>query len=294
MSVENIARPRKSAQDMNGGCFCVTVDREALFRALGSETGDPAFWIAVAETHPHLFSNVSVFVASDELSRMLAIVAAIEQVAKLPEYRGAVLSWSPSIAACDPGPLGAMMGYDFHLEDDGPKLIEVNTNAGGAFLNMYLASAQAACCAEARRTPSIATTRSLGPAFVEMFEAEWSRQRGHGRPGRIAIVDDSPSEQYLYSEFVLAKHLFQDHGLEAVIANAHDLRYDDHRLWLGDQRIDLVYNRLVELSAGGAQPCRAPGGVSRERDRRDAQPADPRPLRRQAKPDVAFRPQKIG
>ncbi|MER9685145.1 hypothetical protein [Mesorhizobium sp. M0139] len=43
------------------------------------------------------------------------------------------------------------MGYDFHLDDDGPKLIEVNTNAGGAFLNALLAKAQKACCSEVDR-----------------------------------------------------------------------------------------------------------------------------------------------
>jgi D-alanine-D-alanine ligase-like ATP-grasp enzyme len=32
-------------------------------------------------------------------------------------------------------------GYDFHLTDDGPKLIEINTNAGGGLLNAYLLAA---------------------------------------------------------------------------------------------------------------------------------------------------------
>ena len=44
--------------------------------------------------------------------------------------------------------VGVFMGYDFHLAADGPKLIEINTNAGGAFLNALLAKAQRACCAE--------------------------------------------------------------------------------------------------------------------------------------------------
>lgn len=244
----DIATSKKSAQSLNRACFCITVDREALFRALGNETGDPAFWASMAGTHPHLFSDVSVFVAADELSRMRSIVTAIEHIAALPPYRQAVLSQSPGIAAFDPGPLGALMGYDFHLSDEGPKLIEVNTNAGGAFLNMFLARAQSACCAEARRTPSIATSRALDPALVEMFESEWSRQRRKGRPDRIAIVDDSPSEQYLYPEFLLARHLFHEHGLETVITDARDLKYDDHRLWLGDRRVDLVYNRLVDFA----------------------------------------------
>ena len=46
------------------------------------------------------------------------------------------------------------MGYDCHLGEDGPRLIEVNTNAGGAFLNFFLAQAQRACCAEMGSIPT--------------------------------------------------------------------------------------------------------------------------------------------
>jgi hypothetical protein len=38
------------------------------------------------------------------------------------------------------------MGYDFHLSDAGPQIIEINTNAGGAFLNAALMAAQTECC----------------------------------------------------------------------------------------------------------------------------------------------------
>ena len=34
-----------------------------------------------------------------------------------------------------PGNFGAFMGYDFHLTPAGPRLIEINTNAGGALVN---------------------------------------------------------------------------------------------------------------------------------------------------------------
>ena len=51
------------------------------------------------------------------------------------------------------------MGYDFHLGADGPMLIEVNTNAGAAFLNALLARAQRACGAGMVARPSIEATR---------------------------------------------------------------------------------------------------------------------------------------
>jgi hypothetical protein len=103
-------------------------------------------------SRPHLFSNVPVFLAASALDEMHAIVTAVEATAKLQGYRETVLAWAPEIAQRNFGPIGAMMGYDFHLDDDGPKRIEVNTNAGGAFLNAVLAKAQKACCSEADRT----------------------------------------------------------------------------------------------------------------------------------------------
>ncbi|MFP3458556.1 hypothetical protein R0J89_20105, partial [Psychrobacter sp. SIMBA_152] len=80
------------------------------------------------------------------IATMEQIVDAIELAAKLSPYQEQALSWAPEISAFDPGPIGALMGYDFHLGRDGPQLIEVNTNAGGAFLNVLLARAQKRCC----------------------------------------------------------------------------------------------------------------------------------------------------
>ena len=38
------------------------------------------------------------------------------------------LARAPAIAALDHGPVGVFMGYDFHLTDRGPRLIEINSN----------------------------------------------------------------------------------------------------------------------------------------------------------------------
>lgn len=45
----------------------------------------------------------------------------------------------PANTEIKPGLVGALMGYDFHLAEEGPRSIEVNTNAGVAFLNAILA-----------------------------------------------------------------------------------------------------------------------------------------------------------
>ncbi|WP_273251174.1 hypothetical protein [Marinobacter psychrophilus] len=65
------------------------------------------------------------------------------------------------------------MGYDFHLSPNGHQLIEINTNAGGAFLNTVLARAQHRCCDPSQQTA--ATKQALDgleDAVLDMFEQE--------------------------------------------------------------------------------------------------------------------------
>ena len=237
-----------AAERLNNSCFCVTLDRERLYAAMEREARDVEFSARFIRPREHLFSNVPVFHSAQDLERMTAVVRMIEAAARLPAYREAALSWAPDIARFDPGPLGAFMGYDFHLGSDGPKLIEVNTNAGGAYLNALLAKAQRACCPEVEHALRLPLVADFDLEMVGMFKAEWSRQRGTGKLQRVAIVDDDPESQYLYPEFLLAREAFRRHGIDAVIADPAALRYDNGRLWAEDAPVDLVYNRLVDFS----------------------------------------------
>lgn len=239
---------RPVSERLNRECFCITLDRDALSEALIREIDDPDFCASLARTHPTLFSNAPVFLAEADIAAMLRIVRAVEATTALPGYRDVVLSRAPEIARRDFGPLGAFMGYDFHLAADGPKLIEINTNAGGAFLNALLAKAQRACCAEIVAGMGRFGGDGFDLAVLSMFQKEWTLQRRTERPRRIAIVDDRPEEQYLYPEFLLARRFFLKHDIDSVIADPGQLRYEGGRLSLGGQAIDLVYNRLVDFS----------------------------------------------
>jgi len=247
------------ADRLNQGYFCIALDRDALCRALEREAGDPDFCTTFVRPRANLFSNVPVFLPADALAKMQRIVTAIEAASRLSGYRNVVLSWAPEIAHQDRGPLGAFMGFDFHLDDDGPRLIEVNTNAGGAFLNALLARAQRACCAEVERGLAVGTANAFEDAVVRMFQEEWRRQRADQPLTSIAIVDDRPEEQYLYPEFVLAKEMLHKAGLDVAIANAAELRYEQGRLWAGGKPVDLLYNRLVDfgLDSPEHRPLRA-------------------------------------
>ena len=233
---------------LNQECFCITLDRRALTEALEREVGDEALCTSLIKARPHLFSNTPVFISERETGEMKRVMQAVEAAAELPGYRDVVLSWAPEIARIDFGPRGAFMGYDFHLAATGPKLIEVNSNAGGAFLNALLAKAQRACCAEVDVALGRLKADAFDRATLRMFEEEWLLQRRVGAPRRVAIVDERPAEQYLYPEFLLAQRLFQKNGIDAVIADGSALRYEHGRLMADGEPVDLVYNRLVDFS----------------------------------------------
>lgn len=233
---------------LNRECFCITLERDELRAQIRSQAGDAEAADALLAARPHLFSESPVFLSTKDLAAMLEVVAAIEAAATAPAYREAVLGWAPPIARQDFGPRGVFMGYDFHLGGARPRLIEVNTNAGGAFLNALLARAQSACCQEVMETFGVRREPGFDAAVWDMFLSEWTLQGRPGRPRTIAIVDERPSEQYLYPEFLLARSLFARHGVEAVILDPSELAYMDGRLTHQGRPIDLVYNRLVDFS----------------------------------------------
>jgi hypothetical protein len=241
---------RLDAEALNADCACISLDRDALCRALSAEVGDPEFCRALAVSHPTLISTLPVFVKPGHLQAMQDAITAIERVARLPAYREAALAQAPAICRNEPGAVGVFMGYDFHLGPGGPKLIEINTNAGGVLVNAFVARAQKACCGpmESLFPRQMSDGPELG-RLVEVFRAEFARQKGTGaRLGQLAIVDDSPEQQYLYPEFVLFRHLFDHHGIDAVVASADELEHRDGGLWHRQRRIDLVYNRLTDFA----------------------------------------------
>ncbi len=143
------------------------------------------------------------------------------------------------------------MGYDFHLSPDGPKLIEINTNAGGVLINAYLSQAQRLCCT----TVEQAEVHSGDPAaaIMESYLQDWRRQRKNGQPETIAIVDEDPVRQFFYPELLLFKSLFERNGVRAIIAPPDKLKHRDGALWFGDKTVDMVYNRLTDFYFEEAQ-----------------------------------------
>ncbi len=173
-----------------------------------------------AESHPHLFSALPIYVSRRHIEQVAKVVLAIEQVTALPGYQAAVMAWAPEIAAFDPGSPGGLLGLDFHLGPDGPRLIEINTNPGGVLLNALLGEAQHACMPGLTMPPT--DPGQVEEAVMAAMLAEWRLQRGDAPLAFIAIVDEAPAQQYLYPEFVLFRELFRRHGYRAEICEPGD------------------------------------------------------------------------
>lgn len=180
----------------------------------------------------NIFAHGKVAISKTVLEQQRAIIHAIESVIALPAYQQNVLSYAPSIAHFEPKAKSVFFGYDFHLdENENLQLIEINTNAGGGLLNTLQFSPQIAL------------------QFLDMFQQEWQLSRGDfAELKTIAIVDESPCEQYLYPEFLLFQNLFEQNGIHALICMPQELCYQNEKLWFENTPIDLVYNRLTDFS----------------------------------------------
>lgn len=242
----------QQAEQINTQCRCMTLNREALRLALSKQQNGIELYRMIIEDRPHLFAESAVFVSAENIHKQREIILAVEKVIALPAYQKRVLASAPDAAKFIPKAHSVFFGYDFHLSREGPKLIEINTNAGGALLNALMLRAKKVCCALPNNefpAPIQDSTIDHEPeqAYIEMFINEWRAERGQ-RPLRlIAIVDENPKSQYMLPEFMLFKALFEQHDISAVICDPSELVFDNQTLWYDNQPIDLVYNRLTDF-----------------------------------------------
>ncbi len=262
---------------LNQGCQCVTLNPARLRHELTRDASLKDVAANLPQTHPHLFSGSVVFVTTGTYDAMAQAIGAIERVMALPAFEAHALAHAPAIARHKFGPHSVFMGYDFHVDASGvegagkaaqPRLIEINTNAGGAMLSAALARSQRNCCRPMASGLNYNTQLdALDQTWFDMFQNEWRLQRGDAPLRHVAIVDDTPHSQYLAPEFAMFRQLFQSRAVQAHVAAPEQLSWRDGRLWLKDPLvktlnpdatpgpiaapiaapIDLVYNRLTDF-----------------------------------------------
>jgi hypothetical protein len=223
------------AERLNADCHAAGLNKEALQKTLQAQ--GEAWHSLVTEHCPQLFADVPVYISPAQLRKMHGVISAVEKVVGLPGWQAA---GNGTMAKAK----GVFFGYDFHLNEQGVHLIEINTNAGGGFFNQLLIDSQR----DADLPGKTVAIEKLEPAFVAMFRNEWRLERGSAPFRNIAIVDEKPEEQYLYPEFLLAQRMLERAGLAVYIADPVALKTREDGLYFGNEKIDLVYNRLTDFS----------------------------------------------
>ncbi|MBW6512280.1 MAG: hypothetical protein K0A93_09270 [Desulfuromonadaceae bacterium] len=183
-------------------------------------------------------SRHQVTISQNDYDQMRMLVRDLDRLSTLPGYHALLADRLPEVAAFDPGQQAVLLGYDFHLTADGPRLIEVNSNAGGLLL-----------AARAMHGQELVRFGELDQILWTAFCAEYAAcsHEANAVPQHIAIIDETPEEQFLYPELEAFAALFRARGCQVVITDPTQLSADHNGLCHDGQKIDLIYNRHCDF-----------------------------------------------
>lgn len=189
----------------------------------------------MSETSPPISSH-TVTLPRDDLRKMLKLVRTLESLSSRTRYQQTVYALAPEIVRYDPGHAAVMMGYDFHISADGPKLIEVNTNAGGSFLALQTTADEH----ERERLRKRAVK-----SFLDDFRLYNHNQKQ--TPQSLLILDEQPQEQFLFPEMNGFAALFNSLGINTQIADPHEVSSQAGKLVCHGRGIEMIYNRHCDF-----------------------------------------------
>jgi len=167
-----------------------------------------------------------VSIPRHQFDTMLKFATLMFQLKKRPDYQQWIAAMVPFSAMLGGDHDAILMGFDFHLTEDGPKLIEINNNAGGLFTGSTGWLAQPSL-------DGILTQRLQG-----MFPDHWQT---------IAIVDEAIETQFMYTEMEAYAELLRQQGRMVFMASPQDITAGTDGLYINDQRLDGIYNRHTDF-----------------------------------------------
>ena len=176
-----------------------------------------------------LASEPPVPVPRHDLERMLAFVHLTERMSRDPAYAAHLGAQMPQTAHVVPKYPSMLMGYDFHLGPDGPRLIEINNNAGGLHVQGHQWIPQPAI-------PELSGT--LAARLLAMFPPELRH---------IAIMDEDIAQQHMYPEMCAYAELLRADGRHVWLACPDQIDGREDGLWIDGQRLDAIYNRHTDF-----------------------------------------------
>lgn len=223
-----------NADYLNEHCHCSTLDKSKI-------------------EHAHFFSQHPHFLSLDDLHQMQAFIEAHERLLGVGLPALSPAEGNLPLKAVE---RGIFNSYDFHISDNGPQLIEINTNAAGALLGLHAEKEMMQCCEGLPGYLSHPGFAFDSGKIVEMFRREFALRFPGRSLRRVAIVDENPREQFFYSEFVLVQQTLQSHGIDAVIVAPEALTIRENVRYANElpfdnaqgRPLDFIYNRLTDFA----------------------------------------------
>ena len=180
-----------------------------------------------------LASETAVPISSSDFEAMLSFSRTVFRLKDNPAYLAALAGTLPDAARIPTAWPSVLMGFDFHLTSAGPKLIEINNNAGGLYIG------------DGRWLPqpvNATMAGTLSERLVAMFPQQWSS---------IAIMDEDVTGQYMYPEMCAYADLLRANGRRACVVSPEDLHAEQGRLTYKGQVVDAIYNRHTDFYLEG-------------------------------------------
>lgn len=206
-------------------------------------------WALPAFLHPsfsdYFISPAVIFVSQAERRSIEQAILALNRLRHNPKF----VSWlrNEQGSGPDPGFDSGFMGFDFYLTDDGPRLIEINTNAAAQLVMAFLNEFQGC-------VPAVEATESV---LLTMLKSQFRHYGKFEVPGYSVIVDQAVTEQKTYFDMALHSAMMGRWGWANRVADITELRWDTHRARLVDsvtgQDIDYVYNRDTDFELNQPQ-----------------------------------------
>lgn len=176
-----------------------------------------------------LASETPVSVSRTEFEAMLQFSRTVFRLKDNTTYLSQLRAQLPETAHIQTQWPSVLMGFDFHLTDAGPRLIEINNNAGGLYIGDGRWLPQ----------PDIAElSGSLEQRLMHMFHTDWAS---------IAIIDEDVTGQFMYPEMQAYAELFRKDGRKVMVACPEDLHLHENGLSCNGVHIDAIYNRHTDF-----------------------------------------------
>jgi len=190
---------------------------------------------------PTLASDRPVPVSRTDFERMFEFSNTIYRLKHQEVYARLLENKLPETAKPRPDTPGILMGFDFHLTDDGPKLIEINNNAGGLYIGPHTN-------ADGESQPWLPQPDmgelpgDIETRLLEMFPKVWKN---------IAIVDEGIENQFMFPEMQAYAELLERDDRNVFLLSPEALQWRDQPnergLYFNQHRLDGIYNRHTDF-----------------------------------------------